>query len=170
MQIRLRKSRLSNMMAGGLVGAFLSLPNSAVAAGETESIRTCLADAARPMDCVGLTVRECTERPGGDTTVGMVDCITTETDAWDAILNDEYKATMEQLRDADATGDIAAPDLTRVATLREAQRAWIAFRDAECRAQYALWGGGTLRQVVGANCVMSETAERAIELRQMREP
>jgi uncharacterized protein YecT (DUF1311 family) len=77
---------------------------------------------------------------------------------------------MRQLRAADATGDIAAPDMTREGTLREAQRAWIVFRDAECRAQYALYGTGSLRQVVGANCVMSETAERAIELRQMREP
>lgn len=152
-----------------VVGAALSLPAPAVA-GEAEEIRACLADAAHPMDCIGLTVGACTQRPGGETTVGMVDCINAETEVWDAILNEEYGTTMSLLREEDETGDLAAPGMTREGALREAQRAWIAFRDAECRAQYARWGGGTLRQVVGANCVMSETAERAIELRQMREP
>ena len=137
---------------------------------EADEIRACLADAAAPTDCIGLTVGDGTARPGGETTAGMVACIGAETDAWDTILNEEYQATMQALRGRDSTGDVAAPDMTRERTLREAQRAWIAFRDAECRAQYALWGTGTLRQVVGANCVMSETAERAIELRQMREP
>jgi uncharacterized protein YecT (DUF1311 family) len=166
MQVRLRESGLSGVIAGALMG----LPLPVLAEGEAEAIRACLADAARPMDCIGLTVRDCTALPGGETTVGMVACITTETDVWDAILNEEYQTTLARLRAADATGDLAAADLTREGTLREAQRAWIAFRDAECRAQYALWGGGTIRQIVGANCVMAETAERAIELRQMREP
>jgi uncharacterized protein YecT (DUF1311 family) len=153
-----------------IAGALLALPLPAGAAGEGEAIRACLTDAARPIDCIGLTIGQCTALPGGDTTVGMVTCITTESDAWDVILNEEYRTTMSDLRRQDASGDIAAPDLTREGTLREAQRAWITFRDAECRAQYALYGTGSLRQIVGANCVMSETAERAIELRKMRKP
>ncbi len=150
-----------------MAAALLTVP---VAADEAGEIRACLAGAAQPMECVGLTVGPCTERPGGETTVGMVECINAEHGAWDAILNEEYRATMSALRAEDATGDLAAPDMTREGTLRQAQRAWIVFRDAECRAQYARWGMGSLRQIVGANCVMVETAERAIELRQMREP
>lgn len=169
MQIRLREPRLSCMITAVAAGIWLVLLPADAHSDKADEIGACFADSDSPMDCVGLTVRACTERPGGDTTAGMVACIQTETSVWDAILNEEYQATMETLRELDASGDVAAPDLTREGTLKDAQRAWIAFRDAECRAQYALWGTGTLRQIVGANCVMDETAERAIELRQMRE-
>ena len=164
MQILSRKTRRHSLT---LAVALLVGP---AMADERAEVDECLLDAERPADCIGVTVSECVAQPGGDTTVGMVDCIAAETAAWDAILNEEYGATMEDFRQRDATGDIAAPDMTRAGTLRNAQRAWMAFRDAECRAQYAIWGGGTLRQVVGANCVFTETAERAIELRQMRAP
>lgn len=164
MQIQPRLPRLPCLILA------VGLSTNPAMADERGEIDACLDGADRPANCIGITVSACVARPGGDTTVGMVDCIGAETAAWDAILNEEYASTMEDFRDRDASGDVAAPDMTRVGTLREAQRAWIAFRDAECRAQYAIWGGGTLRQVVGANCVLTETAERAVELRQMRAP
>lgn len=53
------------------------------------------------------------------TTQGMVECYGATYEAWDAALNDVYAALRETL-----TSDEAA-------ALRDAQRAWIAFRDAE---------------------------------------
>ena len=52
--------------------------------------------------------------------------------------------------------------------LRDAQRAWIAYRDAECGLAYARWQDGSMRVIVAANCLMTMTAQRAIELRDMK--
>ena len=154
------------------VALLLLLPLGGPAAGQeadVQAVRACLAEAGDPLDCVGTSVEACVAgRPDGETTAGMVECIGTETAAWDRVLNEEYAATMAAFREMDATGDVVAEDFTREGKLREAQRAWIAFRDAECALQYSRWGMGTLRQVVGANCLMEATAERAVELRAMR--
>jgi uncharacterized protein YecT (DUF1311 family) len=58
--------------------------------------------------------------------------------------------------------------MDRSDALRDAQRAWIAFRDADCAARYAMWQDGTIRTIVGANCHLTMTAQRTIELRDMR--
>ena len=57
----------------------------------------------------------------------------------------------------------------RVEALRDAQRAWIAFRDAECAMEYAAWGTGSIRSIAGADCMMSLTAERTVRLIELRE-
>ena len=112
--------------------------------------------------CLGAAAGACQTRPGGASTIGIVECIVAETAAWDAILNREYRATREALTGTGAAGiDVGS-------ALLDAQRAWIAFRDAECALSYARWQDGTLRSVVGANCVLVMTAVRALELRDMR--
>lgn len=116
--------------------------------------------------CLGEASGQCQEQPGGSTTVGMADCISSETAAWDAILNEEYKATQAALAEQDSAG--GAHILDRTDALLAAQRAWIAFRDADCTARYAIWQDGTIRTIVGANCHLTMTASRAIELRDMR--
>ena len=52
-------------------------------------------------------------------TQGMVECYGTAYEAWDAALNATYRSVMAGLSKEEA------------AALREAQRAWITFRDAE---------------------------------------
>nr|WP_281495963.1 lysozyme inhibitor LprI family protein [Marivita sp. S6314] len=116
--------------------------------------------------CLGQAAGQCQDQPGGSTTVGMADCIAAETAEWDAILNEEYKATqaMNAAQDAEGRSSI----LDRTEALRDAQRAWIAFRDADCAARYAIWQDGTIRTIVGANCHLTMTASRAVQLRDMR--
>ena len=110
-------------------------------------------------DCIGAAAKQCQQAPGGDTTLGISECVMGEHAAWDAILNREYK----QARVAYG-GDQAAAD-----SLLAAQRAWIAWRDAECAFQYDRYGGGSLRTIASANCQMSMTAQRALELRDLHE-
>ena len=156
-------------MSGPALAVLLLAANGGAPA--VEALRNCWTDAVEAELCIGGMVESCIAgRPDGETTAGTAACIAAEAEAWDVLLNEEYQVTMAEARALDATGDVVAPDLTRAETLRDAQRAWIAFRDAECRAQYARWGTGTMRQIAGANCIMVETAERAIELRRMREP
>ena len=104
-------------------------------------------------DCIGVVSQLCHEAPGGETTVGAAACLLRERDAWDVLLNRHY----QELRKAQT-------DPARTA-LRNAQRAWIAFRDADCSFAYEQFAGGSIRQITGATCQRDRTAERVLHLR-----
>lgn len=122
-------------------------------------------------DCIGIATSACMEgEEGGETTLGMSMCNHAETLAWDAHLNAEYQTTMAWAKVADEDEAVHFPEYAyRAEKLRDAQRAWIAFRDAECGLDYALWGSGSMRHIAGTDCKMRLTGERATELRAMRE-
>lgn len=103
-------------------------------------------------ECIGIVAGPCQDEPEGWTTVGMVNCLERETAWWDARLNENYAAVLETLDDE------------RTASLRKAQRAWLAFRDAECGFQYDYWREGTIRSVFGSSCMLELTARRAIDI------
>lgn len=123
-----------------------------------QTVRNCFAAAGPGVtapSCLGQASNTC-QAQGHDTTIGISACIQAETAVWDTLLNETYKRVRSELR---ARGG-ALPD-----QLLAAQRAWITYRDAECALDYARWGDGSIRTIVGANCMMLETAERALELR-----
>ena len=147
------------------VAALAAPARSQEAAVDEARVRACFDGAAigdTQPDCIGAASNACQQAPGGQTTPAIAACIAAETAAWDAILNDEYRATRAIL----AGGSDQAIDTE--AALLAAQRAWIAYRDAECDLAYARWHDGTIRSIVGANCHLVFTATRAIELRDMR--
>lgn len=137
------------------LAAAQDLPSSATE-GLEETVRACFADynpyAGGP-SCLGQAAQGCTAA-AGDTTVAIVACIGAETLVWDDLLNTEYKARRAEL---------TAPGLND--KLLAAQRAWIAFRDAECGLEVARWGDASASRIVGANCMMEMTAARAAQLR-----
>ncbi|MTH79534.1 lysozyme inhibitor LprI family protein [Paracoccus aestuariivivens] len=109
--------------------------------------------------CIGNAAEACsatTEQ--GETTLGISQCKMAETKAWDDLLNGEYKTLRKNYADQ--------PELQK--GLQAAQRAWIAFRDADCKFAYDVWGDGSIRQIVGADCQLRHTAHRAAELKNMR--
>ena len=120
-------------------------------------------DQAGPRSCIGILTTQCTDKPEGQSTAGMVNCTYAEANAWDVLLNREYQTARAFALDADANDSPVYA--VRAETLRDAQRAWIAFRDANCAAEYAAWGAGTIRQVIGASCHLQMTAERTLDLR-----
>lgn len=67
----------------------------------------------------------CIERDS--TTAGMVDCTNAAYELWDKALNKQYAALLSVLSASDKQ------------TLREAQRQWLVFRDAEFKAIDALY-------------------------------
>ena len=69
----------------------------------------------------------------------------------DAELNARYKKIVACLKDD------AKP-------LAEAQRAWVKFRDAECKFQGSATEGGSAQPMVVAECLQSVTAERSKDL------
>ncbi|MNJ08483.1 hypothetical protein D3C77_25950 [compost metagenome] len=91
------------------------------------------------------------------TTLAMNDCNGAEIKRQDTRLNAAYKAAMAGL-EAEQQGK-----------LREAQRQWIKYRDANCGLYFSLTGG-TIDQLNGAGCVLNMTKARADELQNLREP
>lgn len=121
--------------------------------------------------CIGTLSDACISgEDGGETTLGTSQCFYSEAEYWDVLLNREYRATREWARVMDTDVAEYFPEYAnRAKTLLEAQRAWIAFRDAECADDYASMGSGSLRHIYGSSCFLQMTAERTIELRSKRE-
>lgn len=134
-------------------------------------ICTSVADADEMRGCIGAASAQCMEETdGGQTTIGMAMCLQAETQAWDAALNAEYGATMAWAKALDEDEAEYFPEFAnRAEALRDAQRAWISFRDGECGFAYAQWGSGSMRHIAGNSCLLQMTAERAIRLFEMRQ-
>lgn len=143
-----------------------AVPESGPRPGDIAEIDVCLTSSLEAGDaaeeCVGIVSGPCMEAADGATTVGMMACMGRETQAWDAILNDQWPKLMQRARSLDG-GAVAQDQPGRAETLRDAQRAWIAFRDAECAHAYASGGDGSIRRILGASCLLDLTAERAID-------
>ena len=97
----------------------------------------------------------CLESPDGQSTAGMVQCAGAELEVQDRALNAAYR---------DLVSDMNA---RQKANLLKAQRAWIAFRDADCTSRYDPdWGS---MSTISANfCMLRRTVERTIELEEFR--
>jgi uncharacterized protein YecT (DUF1311 family) len=97
------------------------------------------------------------------TTAEMNQCADDDLEQADAALNAEYQAALA------AIAQIAAEppyDPKRFeAALRGSQRAWIAWRDAECKELVPMfWTGGTGTTVAVLNCLSQKTKLRTQEL------
>jgi uncharacterized protein YecT (DUF1311 family) len=104
-------------------------------------------------ECIGAASNVCMEEEeGGMTTMGMASCIMRENSWWDSILNINYQ-NLKQVLEPNQFED-----------LRDAQRKWIAYRDASCAFHYNYWGNGTMRSTAFAGCMLDTTAQRAVEL------
>jgi uncharacterized protein YecT (DUF1311 family) len=85
----------------------------------------------------------------------MQDCIKEELQRQERNLNAAYQALMGSV-----------PEKRR-AQLRDAQRKWIAFRDANCRF-YLDPEGGSAAWLASNECVVTLTADRAHELENLK--
>jgi uncharacterized protein YecT (DUF1311 family) len=94
----------------------------------------------------------CMSSPDGASTVGMIDCIDAEIKIHDRRLNAAYAKAQREL----------TPDERK--TLQAAQRAWVAFRDADCAARVDPEQWGSLSRINGNLCLLNRTIERTIEL------
>lgn len=89
----------------------------------------------------------------------------------DGVLNAEYRKTIAAMRKADAGVDSRLPSDTRpgyAAALVEAQRAWIAFRDAHCRLVGYQMRGGSGEPMLVWQCKETLTRARIKQLIDLR--
>lgn len=91
----------------------------------------------------------------------------------DAALNAQWEKTSSEMKRRDeAWGDMVDTGDDRpgyFATLLEAQRAWIAFRDAHCRSEAYAFRGGSMEPLIDATCKTALTEARTAELRELIE-
>lgn len=88
-----------------------------------------------------------------NTTVEMVECAGWELEQADRWLNQVYAIVRDELEDDQAK-----------TLLRNAQRAWITYRDAACAADADEVRGGTMQPLVEIGCRTGKTIQRAREL------
>jgi uncharacterized protein YecT (DUF1311 family) len=89
-------------------------------------------------------------------------CADKEFTAADAELNAVYKKLLAYIAESDGSYDAKSWE----AALRVSQRAWIAFRDAECDGLMAtMWSDGTDQMVVTLRCMTELTQARSKSLK-----
>jgi uncharacterized protein YecT (DUF1311 family) len=103
---------------------------------------------------VTLVAEPCSEAEGGSN-LGRADCYRIEQAVWDRILNEAYKELQDEL------------DKAQLGKLRDMQRAWIASRDRTC-AFYHDKIQGSMAVPMSAACLLRETAQRALLLKQFQ--
>lgn len=86
-------------------------------------------------------------------TVDVIECVNSLHDSWDARLNVAYRNVID------------AESATRGMELRDVQRSWIAYRDANC--SYYAGGEGSIARIEAAVCHYVLTRDRAQELEMM---
>jgi uncharacterized protein YecT (DUF1311 family) len=99
-----------------------------------------------------------------NTTVQMNECMMKQARSADATLNETYRRVMASFKGADDAASQSYPASTRAA-LMDAQRAWVKYRDADCKAVYNQWKGGTIRDVMQLGCMKDRTEQRTRELK-----
>lgn len=90
-------------------------------------------------------------------------CAARAYDAADAELNRVWRAVITELRRWDQyLPEGAAP---AEETMRQAQRAWIPFRDAACEAESYMARGGSMQPLLRFGCLVRLTERRTEDLR-----
>jgi uncharacterized protein YecT (DUF1311 family) len=105
----------------------------------------------------------------------MVDCAAFEYTQADTRLNKVYRKAMQYM-----TNDLAraqkAGDQTQIKyeqmgieSLKEAERAWLSYRDIQCKAAGQQYEGGSMSPMIYSQCLATLTEHRIADLKQVYE-
>ncbi len=132
---------------------------------DTHLIDRCLAiNGDTPMACVGRQADACIDRNGGGPNMVVAVCQRNEAVFWDDLLNRTY-AEVTDLARAKQSEDVGYEPESLTDSLRDMQRAWIAYRDATCAHDVAQWRPfGSSAGPAANGCAMLETARQVFQL------
>ena len=89
------------------------------------------------------------------TTYDMSVCLSKIYERSDGELNAVYKAALRQY----------SGYKRHTENLRMSERRWISYRDAQCKAEYDLFEGGTMAPLINLGCLIKITDQRIAELK-----
>lgn len=95
-------------------------------------------------------------------TATMLACINGDLSIADDALNTLYSELLGKVQHWDKADDVEVGFETR---LRQSQRAWISFRDAECAFRGSVMEGGSAQPLIEHGCRVVLTKERNVHLR-----
>jgi uncharacterized protein YecT (DUF1311 family) len=101
---------------------------------------------------------------------GAITCLLEMNRRTELQLNGEWRLTQEKARAADR-GDPPDPkrgDVTYAQALLESQRAWLAFRDKQCRIESYEMRGGSGQSEIGFSCTIDMARDRIAQLKALR--
>ena len=110
------------------------------------------ASASASAQMYGADYEQCSAK----TTMGIAECVAERAKVWDARLNTAYQALTKR------------SDSAQRAPLKSAQRAWITYRNANCKFYGA--GQGTISRIEGAECLRAMTQQRTCEMERANNP
>lgn len=161
----------------GLAAALLTLSATAgfseqVEGFDFELTRTCIRDSVSwetQLACIGTAAMVCVDDGSrGQSTFRQGVCFKAEYLAWQAWLDEIYPQLLEQTRAADEEVLSEPTGHRRPAsqheTLTKLQEAWLAYRDASCDFEAAVWGAGSGAGPAYAGCMMVETGTQVLRL------
>jgi uncharacterized protein YecT (DUF1311 family) len=111
------------------------------------------------LEAIDKVAQTCIDR--SDATNDIFQCNVERFEAADALLNEVYKEIVNPLK-ADASMDAASAETLKRTVA--AQRAWVAFRDAECERVSAEMLNGTFEKVMWMGCRAELTSKRVEQL------
>ena len=100
----------------------------------------------------------------------MKSCAADDLKKADVELNVAYNKALASARETDRSSRSEPVDQNRPdseSVLRDAQRAWVSFRDANCKYQYQIYYGGSHASLAYLLCMADMTKARLKELRQL---
>jgi uncharacterized protein YecT (DUF1311 family) len=110
--------------------------------------------ATQAESCIGAVTIPCQQEPGGYSTAGMIECNTREWAVWDERLNRSYNQTLKNA------------DRKLAAAVRQAQRAWLQWREKRCKLPEIENEGGSIIGPLYTDCMLDATARQALWLGQ----
>ena len=108
--------------------------------------------ATQAESCIGAVTIPCQQQPGGSSTHGMIECNNREWAVWDERLNRTYSEALKGAERKLATA------------LREAQRAWLQWREKSCKLPSIDNEGGSIVGPLYTGCMSYATARQALWL------
>jgi uncharacterized protein YecT (DUF1311 family) len=134
---------------GGVAGA-----QEKLRAEDSHAIQNCIKEKESKEGadrCIGIIANPCLDTPEGQSTHGQADCYRREHLVWDDILNETYRRLQVSFEGKLKT------------QLRDVQRTWLEARKQQC-GFYTDVIKGSLAIPIGASCMNTETARRALYL------
>ncbi len=123
------------------------------------------ADVAADLAAIETRQKACLDKTSTD--MGMKQCSGDADADADTLLNKTYAAAVARLKTAKDGGDDAKETLRR---LMASERAWIAYRDAECDFEGTSMLGGTGEGLVIVDCQYMMTAARVKAIGSVLDP